>query len=632
MLKLQEKLFFSSIVRIVLLLLLLGGNVCYHLWLFLRGDVIEGIKQYGYVGYFPYQMHIFSIFFLIMLFISYDFFCELSDAGFKEICQVESTYLKMDIMQGIVLLQWIVLSALIVFGSAIFGFYLANTMNTDIFFYLVKLIFLYIVMNGCVSVLLSWCLSRSVGKMIGYICIMLFGCAVSPIFTSEVTFLSMLFEGIYDVFKAFLIMPEGIMYRNEHVLFPVNYSLVARSFFWIVLFALGVLSLYKVRFKQILFVCLIVLLTGSIVYINRPYSFYSANDSYGESDSISYDQMCYELDVVSEDSSIHDERFEVEKYEMDFNVKNSLDAIVKVYLKEKNLNEYPLTLYHLYNVKSVCDENGNPLLYQRNGDYITVSNSDGMLNCICLEYQGYLSNFYANKNEMFLPGWFAYYPMPGYRVLYQDYEYVDNMFDEKVEFNINVNTNQLVYSDLKHKSKNHFYGTSYGPTLISGFVSEMNLDHNIRLIYPYLDKTSDPSADVSADDYQFTMQYLSNVWDERTENVIIITPSLAGQCANCVRDGLVVGYVSWKSYASNINKTGTLLNKEVGVSDAERRELFLSYYELMKADDMISYEMLKQEWDSLCQEETISDEEFQNLLIELIGKSEYERIMGIEVN
>ncbi|MBO5470211.1 MAG: hypothetical protein J6A03_10820 [Lachnospiraceae bacterium] len=629
MLKLQEKLFFSSVVRTVMLVMLIGGNICYHLWIFLRPNVIEDIRKYGYADYFPYQLYMFSILFIVILFIAYDFFRELPDAALKEICQVEKTYWKMDVLQALVLFQWVILTAFIVLSGAIFGFYIEDTIDINIIQYLVKVVLLYVVLNGCIAILLAWCLSRSVGKMIGYICIMLFSCIVSPIFTSGIGYWSMIFRSLYDFSKAFLIMPMGIMYRNEHVLFPVNYSLAARTIFWIVLFLICVLVNYRIRFKRVIMISSVILLSISFAYINRPYSFYEANDSLGENDSITYEQMSYEQN--GEMGISENREFEIERYEMDLKVRNGLTAQVKVYLKDTNFDRYPMTLYRQYNVKNVCDEDGNALSYQREGNYITVFNDKGSLKCICLEYEGYLANFYANYNEMFLPGWFAYYPMPGYKSIYEEYAYVGNLFEEKIAFDINVDTNQKIFSDLDEKSKNHFSGKSYGPTLLSGYVSEMTIDHNIRVIYPYLSKMSVPDSNVAKEDFQTTIQYLTDKWGEDEGGVIIITPGLADQCPDCMRDNLLIGSSIWKNYAFNLEKTGELLRSEVNDTDEEIRDNFMSYYLLMKEQEMLSYEDLKREWNSLY-EEDVTDDEFKAILVDIIGQEEYDTIVGSGVN
>ncbi len=89
MLKLQEKLFFSSTVRKLLTAFLIIGGTLYHIWIFARTGAIDEIRSNGYAGNFAWQIYIFVFYFIILIFIAYDYFREVPDAGILEIVKIK---------------------------------------------------------------------------------------------------------------------------------------------------------------------------------------------------------------------------------------------------------------------------------------------------------------------------------------------------------------------------------------------------------------------------------------------------------------------------------------------------------------------------------------------------------------
>lgn len=632
MLKLQEKLFFQSSARKILLVVLLFGGLIYHIWIF-RKTAQEGIYTYGYTDHWIFQIYLFVYYFILILFLSYDYFREVPNAELLDIVKVSGGCAKSDFVQALVMLQWILLSAGMFFAFLMYGFYIADTLTKEVIVYGCRLVFLYMVLNGIVAVLLAWLLSRTVGKLLGYICIILFACLVSPIATLELGYLSMVFRELHDMCRIFLIMPEGLHEWFPGVLLPVNLSVVARTLFWILFFSLGLLLGTRNRHKKWLVPIMVLFMVGDFAYMYLPASFYSGNDSYGVSDSQLYDQMAYMIDENVEGKQ--KDGFSVASYEMEFSMGRLMEASVSVFPVDEDLSEYRMTLYHLYDVKGVTDGNGNVLSYERDGDYLTVYNQSGSLKSICIDYKGALASFYANVEMINLPGWFAYYPIPGYRPIYQDYEYIDNYLEEAVFFDISVDARTTVYSNLKRIEKNHFVGVGCGATLVSGFFKETELESGIRCIYPYLDKMCDPIAEVDKEDKEYVLEYLSEMWEEEQEKTIIILPvAINGGVKENVQKGFLVGNVAWRILARNLRETGNLLGEgndtELNVNEAV--DLFLTYYYLLNENDLesINYANLKREWDGLLENsgaEQSTDQEFQQFILEELGQEKYDIIM-----
>lgn len=459
-------------------------------------------------------------------------------------------------------------------------------------------------------------------NLTGYICIILFGCCVSPIALSELSYLSMSFRSLHDMYRIFLIMPEGIRAWFPGTLIPVNLSIAARTFFWIFLFTFCLLPGSKSRCKKWLMPVMILLIIGDFVYMYMPASYYSCNGSYGKTDSELYDQMAYMIDKTVTEKENGNE-FAVSGYQMELTMGRMMETSVFIYPADKELSEYPMTLYHLYEIESVMDESGTELPYDREGDYLTVKNPSGQLESICVNYKGSLANFYANAEFINLPGWFAYYPVPGYRVIYKDYEYVDNSLEEPVMFDITVNAHKKVYSDLKQVDENHFMGENYGVTLVCGFMKETELEGGIRCIYPYLDKTLDPTAEAAKEYCENVLEYVRDDWTDTQEKTIVLLPVDAGM-SEVIRENSMIAGTSWRTLEENL--------KDDEPDMQEITNLFLTWYSFMMEDSSVelNYENLKEEWDSIREDlgaETSTDEEFEEFVLEQLGQEQWDRIM-----
>lgn len=623
MLQLQEKLFFRSIVRVIMLIILLGGGFVYHIWIIGRERAIEEIIEYGAVGSFVWQMYLFVFYFIIMLFLAYDYFRETMDANLLEILQVTRKDWKNSWLQFLVMFQWIIVCAVMVFAFSCIFFNIADTLTIQVIIYLSKLVLLYVVINGFIAILLGWLLARAVGKVIGYVCMILFSCLVSPMFTEELGFLSMVFHELYDWFIAFLIMPEGLNAYNTFTLFPINLSLMARSLFWVFLFLIGIFVCYK-RKKRWALVCVLGMV-GTLYYMYLPASYYCANESYGASDSIMYDQIRYEIENQSVKRSIVE--YNILKYEMKLDMGRQMNAKVVIYPEQKNLESYDMTLYHLYNITKVTDGTGQELEYQREEDYLTIFSSGEEVEKLCIEYNGGCANFYSNKSDIYLPGWFAYYPMPGYRCVYDDYTYMDNRFEESLEFDIEILGAQKVYCDMKRIEKNHFVGESCGPTLLAGFVEEKVLDNGVTCIYSYLDKMADPDAEIAQEHKNIVWNELEkNVeWCNMDEKYIVMLPIMpGGDTPRTVwKHSTINGIQDWRNLANILSEEGQTEEERL----ARVTTVCVELYSFLMADDFKdTYDSIKCEVDDIFvsyEISPLSDEEFKEFVIENFGEEEW---------
>lgn len=210
--------------------------------------------------------------------------------------------------------------------------------------------------------------------------------------------------------------------------------------------------------------------------------------------------------------------FQVSSYKMDLSIRRQLEAEVSMTLSDSSLTSYAFTLYHGYDVQQVTDFNGNPLNFERNSDYITIT-AGGNISGIKIKYSGSSEIFYSNSQAVCLPGFFPYYPIPGFYPLKiqstdsQGYTFsYSNLITDLKEsdFEINVSTSQQVYSNLDETSrKNSFKGTTDCPVLLSGFYQEKYIDG-----YRVLDSSSPQHSILQ----YFSPQRLQNALDELDKN------------------------------------------------------------------------------------------------------------------
>ena len=186
-------------------------------------------------------------------------------------------------------------------------------------------------------------------------------------------------------------------------------------------------------------------------------------------------QAEFENDVLTEEM---EPDFTVEKCKMNLQISDELEAEVVLILGAGNPETYHFTLYRGYQITEITDENGKKLEYDRQMDYITVYTSEDITE-IHMLYHGYQQSFYSNRSGIMLPGYFAYYPQPGFRRVFLDeivqtYTYygfnteTDSL--SEIDYEIRVAYHKPVYSNLE-KGKDTFCGKTVAPTIMGGAVS-----------------------------------------------------------------------------------------------------------------------------------------------------------------
>lgn len=181
--------------------------------------------------------------------------------------------------------------------------------------------------------------------------------------------------------------------------------------------------------------------------------------------------------------------FSAQAYDLELKVGNQLYATVTVSVDKENLPSYRFTLFHGFKVKSATNQSGTPLDFHQDSDYLTVD-SKGSTEKITLTYSGNGSKYYSNQQGVMLPGFFPYYPIPGFQLVFDTshQSLLKVPLSNTADFHLQVNSNQKVYTNLEMQNDGSFKGTTDALTVVSGMLDEITVG-NTRVVYPYLDTT-----------------------------------------------------------------------------------------------------------------------------------------------
>lgn len=189
-------------------------------------------------------------------------------------------------------------------------------------------------------------------------------------------------------------------------------------------------------------------------------------------DSHPYSDMLYYQDRPEVDYRGYKAGFNINNYDMDLAVSNELHAIVKVTVDNPDLDRYEFTLYRGYKLDRVRTEN-EAIPFKREGDYISTGSLKGA-DYLIFEYHGKSPKYYANRQAITLPGYFAYYPKAGRSNIYDVVRtgYVVNLSPNESRYEVKVHSDLEVFSNLPG-GNNTFSGKTNGLSVFAGMYDEI---------------------------------------------------------------------------------------------------------------------------------------------------------------
>lgn len=506
--KINLKLYFKDIILSVITVLSFAGMIMF--------TVINAPDS----NYFSYKvaalkttLNISFYIFLLFLFISYKFLNKVNAYKLNEVQDISINCKKFKVSQTVLL---------IFFASFLTLVFIEYNLFYNIKFSLTSVDYnVYTVLNCLLNIFLISILAISIGNFLAkiknsilcYGLLILFAFVFSPVFQTIVSEIKLYenidFSFLSNIFNLFTpglsFMPN---FNNGYSILPYRWILVI---FWILLFS--VLDIFvtikrdkpyiiKTSVKStfaLLLIILYLLPTSKIL------------PDYSPDGSIQYDFYHY-IDVSDLEGRENYEQkeekadFSVLKYSIDLNISSKLNARVIIDISSPSKsNAYKFTLYHGYSVNKVTDEKGHKLNFVQNNDYLTIE-TDSKLNSLIINYSGSAAKYYSNYQGVCLPGNFAYYPIPGYHIVFDSESQKFNplYFNNAIDIELNIKAPYKVYCNLPEISSNCFKGVSEGATLVSGFLTEKTVN-NITFVYSYLNDDIDENINIIADE-------LSKIW------------------------------------------------------------------------------------------------------------------------
>ena len=540
MIKQNLKLFFKTkiiFITVIILLVCFLGNLVYSCYSFsLNSDVLIYLKN---------SIKLCLLSFVILCFTSYEFFYLYKRCYIDEALYSHKNGKTRILTSTVTVLLFI--PALEFFSAFVFNFviFLSSGMNDYSYLYhIFSVLFLYVFLGGIIPILLGVFFAQKTKRIVSYALMALIIFLVSstsdfiPGGLSQVTKINF-WEAKY--FLAY-ILPNDLEWYINH-----DYGMYAEIYRWnLIIFWISLLSFLFFKLCQIKKTALkavLLSLTLLISTFNLVGYFYGGShiEKGAQLDSISMSDYLF---YTENEQKNQDPDFEVTSYDMDLSIYRQLDAEVSMTLSDTGLEYYNFTLYHGYNVLKITDIEGNALKYNREGDYVTVI-GNGNLQLINIKYSGYSPILYSNYQACSLPGFFAYYPIPGFYKITGDYTtYNPIEIKSETEFNIRVDSARQFYSNLDEvkNEKNCFVGVTSYPTLFSGFYKSNSSD--IYKIYAITVKGWGLSE--IDEEYIDEIQKYINELDNNSSNklnlkeytIIQINEMLS---SNCIYDGIFLG-------------------------------------------------------------------------------------------
>ena len=630
MFRTQIKLFFRSPLRLILLAVLFGGSLYYYGPMFLAW--FQGQVYYAGLGKLQEQLINFVYVFLLLLFLAFDYFREVPDANIDETLKANKNCLKQDLVQALVMLLVVLVYAFWFLIMHIVCHISDGTYTTQVLFYYFRLTGTYYILDGIVAILTGWLFARNAGKIIGYIELIVFAFIVSPIMSSQFENYSYFVKWITYICKIFLLMPQGANSIEVYCMPMAGLLVAARGIFWIGVFS-GTLAIYflqhrrnEKRHKTAYYLSILtsaICAIWGLIYSGLPASYYCSDNFISNDD----DQWRYTIEGVKQEEREAD--FQILSYDMDLKLGRQMRATVTCVPSDGGLDSYAMTLYRLYQVDSVIDENGDALEYQQDENTLLIYGQEDGIRSFTLKYHGGptgASCLYNNWYAINLPGWFPYYPVPGWNKIYQnegEYRYVDNRLKTPARFRIQLHADGKVYSDLKQEGNNLFQGESYGPTLLSGFVGERKLANGTVFIYPYLDA---PSIEETKDSEDYVVDKIRQ--EGNKIQLIIQLPGIPVGEPGIYEEDRIIADTTFVLLRAVYEDSGQFDWRKDIVPTTEEDQIEIVkmlYYNFKENEDgEVFYENVKDMYLTHMQEFGYTEDGFEEFIIKNLGQEEWD--------
>lgn len=472
----------------------------------------------------PFKFSIFA--FLTLSFLSFDFCYDTRLNGNTNILENDySNRKKTIIIKSFVLL----IPVLFVFVISFIGVLLLcvkyNAFEKEIVLQLTFNVILSFLIIPICAVFLGMACSIKFKRVNGYLVLILFTLLGSPLINDLVAVIYESFNlNIYKFISIFDMFPPSLDWQP---IYAFGHSVLSyrwfSALFWFFLL-LGIIwfdyrrkSITNLTTSLLLFLTSIVCL---LLFVQPTSKLILSSEEPQESIMSDYH---YYSSITQKDYD-NTEDFEIKSYDLEIKIRNELIAKATIQIDVVDLDRYNFTLYNKFKIEEITDGNGNKMNFSQEGDHFTVYNKEKRkIDKLSILYKGHSGVYYTNRQGVFLPGYFPYYPHSGHKLVYDNESqgFRQLVLNKPILFDVKVFTNQNVFCNLESIKTNHFKGFSTGLTLLSGLYKSFNY-RNISIIYPYLN-TSEFSLDKLND-------FVSDNWGTDafplTVKTVLVTPSI----------------------------------------------------------------------------------------------------------
>jgi hypothetical protein len=359
--------------------------------------------------------------------------------------------------------------------------------------HIIKSILLNIILVSVIGLLLGAIFALSLKRIPSYLMLILIIMVIGPVFDPIASMFSTIIKNLYNYLDFFRIFAPNLDWMPDPLYgIAIETCRWNIAYFWICI--LGAIFLYKTMNKKKLISLGICIALVTLAAINLTEYLQSSNDSVIRKDGrqigiLSADEYYW----MDHEINTKEAEFNVSEYIINLNIGRKLQADVYITIQTSTImTNYSFTLYRGYTIKRIVDSKNNPLQFSRDGDYLDIILiSEKPAEKIHIEYEGNGGKYYSNYQGIALPGYFPYYPMPGYLALWSTEDgdaYVNTKFPEK-SFTINIESPLHIASNLRETSKNNFTGVCGTVTLMGGIIEESESD-GITYVYSPIGKPS----------------------------------------------------------------------------------------------------------------------------------------------
>ncbi|MCD8010857.1 MAG: hypothetical protein LUF34_08780 [Lachnospiraceae bacterium] len=441
-------------------------------------------KEASAVDYLTSSLLLGVLGFLYFAFAGYELSSMLQRANGEESLASAKASGNLVLAEMITLLMLLFFWSALVFGFQVADYYLRNLSYPSYLSHALKAVFLYVFMPGVLGILLGIIL-REISRATAYCWMILITLLCSPVallLYSGSTIAEFSLASVLDWFA--ITVPNSGWTADAVYGVGMETCRWVLAAFWTLLFLCILFGRFRRERGRIYSVasglCLFLSLLCGVRFALR-----------GDDCIVMKDSR--EAVIMDEDTwrdshgtgEVEEADFQVEKYDLSLTVNSTLEAEVTMKVSSTNLDSYCFTLYHGYEVSEILDEEGEALSFTRDGDFLDVQ-APGNTECITIRYSGNGNKYYANSQGISLPGYFAWYPMAGHLLLWDEESssYTIHADFPETDFLVQISCGKTVYSNLSRVGENTFEGTTDTVSLFAGLLTEMEVDGVLYVYSP----------------------------------------------------------------------------------------------------------------------------------------------------